>query len=326
MVRISELLHTPGESVSPSPAAHILASPETPVPSAKSGELYADLLSACERALRAAEANELLDVRELADFASELVRCAGEGADRLLTKSLEPGHAFSIARHGVHVAILTAHVGQELQFSSRRLEELALAGLPNDIGMVFLRPLVESSHVLGASQLIRIREHPWLAHKLLGRCKGVSPAVRDCVLQEHERIDGSGYPRRLSGARVSEDAQLLGMLDLYEALTHDRPHRRGLVPADAMRAVVEEHRSAFRDDLLLGLLRAVPLFPVQSWVELATGETGQVVRASASAPLLPRVKIMKDASGCALAAPIEIDLVADPSRSIARAVREPADS
>ena len=326
MVRISELLHTPGVPVPLSPASRILASPEIPSPPAKSAELYTDLLNACERALRAAEANELLDVRELADFASQLVRCAGEDGDRLLTKSVEPGHTFSIARHGVHVAILTVHVGQELQLSSQRLEELALAGLLNDIGMVFMRPLVEASHVLGASQLIRIREHPWLAHKVLGRCKGVSPAVRDCVLQEHERIDGSGYPRRLSGARVSEDAQLLGMLDLYEALTHDRPHRRSLVPADAMRTVVEEHRSAFRDDLLRGLLRSVPLFPAQSWVELATGETGQVVRASASAQLLPRVKILKDASGSALAEPIEIDLVDDPSRSIARAVREPADS
>jgi len=286
-------------------------------------QLYESLLNECEACLERARVGEPFSVSTLGSLTTRLVRTIDSEWEALLPLWMRSSPVFSIALHGVNVAILSARVGRELELKPVRLADLALAGLLNDIGMVTLMDLAESPSVLGASQLARLREHPWVGHRLLERCSDVPASVREIVLQEHERIDGSGYPQRLSGDSVGPDAQLIGLLDLYEALTHDRPHRRALIPAEAMRTVIQDHRAAFRDELLRGLLRSVPIFPPESWVQLSSGEIGKIVSLSASNPLGPVVRIETLPDGSPASRPEILDLSSDRARTIVRAVRQP---
>jgi HD-GYP domain-containing protein (c-di-GMP phosphodiesterase class II) len=63
---------------------------------------------------------------------------------------------------------------------------------------------------------------------------GASPSMARIVLQEHERMDGTGYPAGLVGESIDADARLLAVCDTLEALSHPRPYRDGLSPRDAL--------------------------------------------------------------------------------------------
>jgi HD-GYP domain-containing protein (c-di-GMP phosphodiesterase class II) len=297
---------------------------QPPAPAAApTAALYERLLQECESCLELARCGEPFSVSGLGELTVELVQAASNNADFALQRSLQNTHPFSIALHGTNVAVLTVRVGQELGLKAERLSDMALAGLLNDIGMVAFSDLAQSPSVLDEGQMIRLREHPWVGQRLLQRCSGLPQTVRQSVLQEHERVDGSGYPQKLSGNRVHEDAQLIGLLDVYEALTHERPHRRALLPAEAMRAVICDHRAAFRDELLSALLHAIPIYPRESWVELSSGHLAVVVEESNRNPLSPVVRVWPGPGGPSVAPSGLVDLSRDATYSIVRAVREP---
>jgi HD-GYP domain-containing protein (c-di-GMP phosphodiesterase class II) len=109
--------------------------------------------------------------------------------------------------------------------------------------------------------MAQMRQHPAMGARILEplpHCTDILPMV----LQHHERIDGSGYPKGLAGEAIAFDARLLAVADVYDAMTNDRPYRRGLPPRDVAAhiagaagtdfdpVVVEAFLQAFRDQTL----------------------------------------------------------------------------
>jgi len=293
-------------------------------PSDPDAVLYRRLVAACQRCLDQLAGEERVALGDIPAAVEALVdRMAVEG-DALVQRSLRSDEAFSLAAHGAHVAILTVQVGAELGLSRTWLVDLAIAALLHDIGMTRVQHLMPVAHHLSAGQIRELREHPLQGERLVRNSPGLPPVVREVVVQEHERADGSGYPHGLGGERIAEPAQLVGLLDVYEALTHDRPHRVRLVPAQASRALTEAHRQAFAKPLLQAFLRAIPLYPVDSWVQLTTGDLAKVVASHREAPLYPTVAIVADRQGRAYSQSRTVQLAPSGDAGIARAISEPA--
>jgi HD-GYP domain-containing protein (c-di-GMP phosphodiesterase class II) len=79
-----------------------------------------------------------------------------------------------------------------------------------------------------------IRPHADAGFRMVQQVPGVTPSMARIVLQEHERMDGTGYPAGLVGEGIDADARLLAVCDTLEALSHPRPYRDGLPPRDAL--------------------------------------------------------------------------------------------
>lgn len=286
--------------------------------------LYRRLVDASQRCLDQLAGKERIALGDIPAVIDALVdRMAAEG-DALVQRSLRGDEPFSLAAHGAHVAILTLHVGAELGLSRAWLVDLGIAALLHDIGMTRVQHLLPVAHHLSAEQIRELRKHPLQGERIVRNSPGLPPVVRDVVVQEHERADGSGYPQGLSGERIAEPAQLVGLLDVYEALTHDRPHRVRLVPAQASRTLTETHRQAFAKPLLQAFLRAIPLYPVDSWVQLKTGDLAKVVASHRAAPLYPTVAVLADRQGRAYSQSRTVQLAPSGDAAIARAIPEPA--
>ena len=89
-----------------------------------------------------------------------------------------------------------------------------------------------------------IQSHPERGHELLVRAGQQSPTVLDVCLHHHEKIDGSGYPHRLSGEQISLAARMGAVCDVYDAITSNRPYKRGWDPAESIARMAEWRRRA----------------------------------------------------------------------------------
>jgi HD-GYP domain-containing protein (c-di-GMP phosphodiesterase class II) len=85
---------------------------------------------------------------------------------------------------------------------------------------------------LGAGEWVRLRLYPYLTERMLRQSKALAPLAAIAV-QHRERLDGSGYPRGLSGGGISRPARILGAADAYQAMREPRPHRRAISADEA---------------------------------------------------------------------------------------------
>jgi len=149
--------------------------------------------------------------------------------------------------HSPAVSSLARTAAAHLGLDAAQAESITAAGLIQELGKTGVpNGILESSRPLTQSQWETMRLSTYLTQRILGRCHGLE-AVSALAAGHHERLDGSGYHRGLSGDRISAGARILAAADAFKALTSDRPWRPKLVPDDAARtlgAAVKEGKLA----------------------------------------------------------------------------------
>lgn len=143
------------------------------------------------------------------------------------------GHSARVANHAVRL-------GRSLGLAETELDALRVAGLLHDIGKVAVPDAILQKPGLLAPEEVRImRQHPILGEQICAPLKSlrrVLPAIR----HHHERLDGSGYPDGLRGKSIPLAARILQVVDIFDALTSDRPYRMGLPLAAALMVLFDE--------------------------------------------------------------------------------------
>jgi hypothetical protein len=150
---------------------------------------------------------------------------------------------------------------------------------------------------LPAELLAVVQAHPARSHALL-RASGVDdPLWLELVLQHHERPDGSGYPQGLRGAAINPLAQLLSLADIYCAMVLPREYRTGIRAQQAVRQIFLARGQAVDAGLAADFIGEIGVFPPGSFVRLANGETGVVVRRGAPRRESPLVSCIRSPRG-----------------------------
>ncbi len=142
--------------------------------------------------------------------------------------------------HSAGVAHLTAAAAEAAGLPPAEGATLGRAALVHDVGQVGIPSGVwDRPAALTTEQWERVRLHPYLSERVLGRCASTAPFA---VLagHHHERADSSGYHRGLGGDRLDIGVRLLAAADAYHAMTEARPHRPALRPADAAAQLRDE--------------------------------------------------------------------------------------
>ena len=127
--------------------------------------------------------------------------------------------------HSSAVADLAAEAGPQLGLSEAEVRTLRRAGLVHDFGRLGVSNAIwDKRGPLGAGERERVRLHPYLTERMLQQSPVLAP-LGAIAVQHRERLDGSGYPRGLSGAAISRPARILAATDAYQAMREPRPHR-----------------------------------------------------------------------------------------------------
>ncbi len=301
------------------------ASPVTGQPTA--AELYGAIHTHLRAVGQAVKSTSPPSVEPLNSLLTQIVDTFREN-DSLLIRALIPEDTSrDLALHMTNVCIFAIKVGIGLGLPAADLRRLALAAALHDVGMWKVpEEILRKPGSLSPAEWEVVRKHPEESMTLLRSLGSEYGWLASIAHQEHEREHGRGYPRGLIGENIHEYAKIIGIADTYEALTHSRPHRKHLVPFDAVKEIISSERQAFSDRILKGLIQGLSTFPVGSIVLLSSHEVARVVSANTVFPLRPVVEVIKSATGERATPPRRMDLSASSLLYIVDATAEDGDT
>lgn len=197
--------------------------------------------------------------------------------------------------HSISVGILASALGRSLALPRAVLRELALGGLLHDVGKsrTPLRILNKPDRLTEAEFSI-IKRHVEHGEAIASPIDGLTPEVLAAIAQHHERLDGSGYPRRLKGAQISLAGRIIAVCDVYDAMTADRCYRAGEEPTKVMRMLLEGCDTRFDTASVHHLIRCIGIYPIGALVSMASGHLGMVMRPGEKGLLYPVVRVFYD--------------------------------
>jgi len=142
----------------------------------------------------------------------------------LISESRDP----YTAGHQRGVADLAIAIAREMGLSDERVKMINMAGLIHDIGKINVpAEILSKPGKLNSVELSLIKNHPETGYNILSQVD-FSPIISQIVYQHHEKIDGSGYPRMLSGDEIILEARIITVADVVEAMANHRPYRPAL--------------------------------------------------------------------------------------------------
>lgn len=292
------------------PAPEEAPSPPTPPGTdAAVAELYRQMQGHLEEIFESVRLRAPFTIARLSLGLVRIIDSLTEG-DSLLVEALDRTDIEGgLAAHSLNVCVFALKIAMATGAHREELPWLGLGALLHDVGMLRVpSEILAKPGPLSAAEREVVRRHPEEGHEILKGLGGEYARLATIALEEHEREDGSGYPRGLRGDAIHDHAKLVGLADVYEALTHDRPYRRRLIPFDAVREIVASERRAFPERILKGLIQGLSTFPVGSLVRLNTEETGRVVATNPGLPLRPTIEILYAPGGEPLQEPRRVDL------------------
>jgi HD-GYP domain-containing protein (c-di-GMP phosphodiesterase class II) len=216
-----------------------------------------------------------------------------------------------LAMHGLRCAILALIFGRQLGLSRDQIDELGMAGLLHDLGMVKVPDeILNKPGRLSPIELAIVRRHVNWGAEMLEHSPGMPAAVVEAARNHHERFDGSGYLQGLAGEAIGQSGLIMGIVDYYDAVTSDRPYQSATSPYAAMRSMYAGRGKLFHPELIERFIQCLGIYPVGSVVELSTGEVGVVVALNRQARLKPRVALVRQADHNPYPVPPVVNLTA----------------
>lgn len=199
-------------------------------------------------------------------------------------------HDDYLYRHTLGVAILANHMAKWLKLSVSNTQILITAALVYDIGMTLIpKELLNKRGMYTAEEMKQIQQHTTSGYNLLIKTPNLDSRIADVALKHHERMDGSGYPNRLRKEQISVEARIIGMLDVYMAMTSKRTYRSAHPVNVVLQMMQLEIAELFDSTYSVPFLHHMMRSQVGKDVRLTNGVVGKILFVSHSAPLRPLI-------------------------------------
>lgn len=250
------------------------------------------------RMLREARLGDSVNTEQARAIVEDLVTAIYEDANTLLwLTQLKDKHEYT-ADHSLNVCVLALAFGAHLGMPKERLRPIGLGALLHDVGkMKTPEEILNKPGKLTPEEFDIMKRHTVEGYELIKTTENVSPEVLDIIRSHHERLNGRGYPDGLKGDEISTSVLMVGICDVYDAITSDRIYHHGIPAHEGLSAMYQLAPNDFGRELMTEFIKCVGIYPIGSLVELGSGALGVIVSNDPKNRLRPVVMLVRDAAG-----------------------------
>ena len=199
--------------------------------------------------------------------------------------------------HSIAVGLLASAIGAQVGFPKGEILQLGLAGTLADCGMSKIEvSITEKAVFLTKDEFNEVKKHTIYSYQMLHDTPLLRHEMKLAILQHHERLDGSGYPRGDKMNQVSVHSQILAVSDVFHAMTSERIYRSKESPFKVIEMIKEEEFGKFDIKVVQALLDIVGNLSIGMKVQLTNGVVGEVIFVHRDARLRPMLKLTVDNS------------------------------
>ncbi|MDR1446936.1 MAG: HD-GYP domain-containing protein [Treponema sp.] len=265
-----------------------------------------------------------VEARSIDNIAARLLQAVRDERDSFIGFILGgevSGH--EMAKSSVNAAILSALIAQELKLPNHKIMQIIIGALLHDAGMLRLpKEILDKRGGLSETELQRMKNHPLYTHKIVSKELLYPEDVGLIALQHHERWDGEGYPRRVSGSAIDMGARIVSVADAFEAMVSQKSYRSSMMGYQAIKNLLSDNSRRFDPDVLKAFIQTMGIYPIGSIILLNNGALARVTEVHGDAPLRPKIRVLIDEFGKVFKQDDGdlIDLLTEKSLFIAKAV------
>ncbi|WMJ78892.1 MULTISPECIES: HD domain-containing phosphohydrolase [unclassified Sedimentibacter] len=152
-------------------------------------------------------------------------------------------------QHSKRVSEICEALAEKMKFDRDKINQIKIAGLMHDIGKMGIdEKILNKTLRLSDDEQREIKRHPEIGYRILSSSNDFSE-IAEYVLKHHERWDGNGYPGGFKGEEISIQSRIIAIADAYDAMTSDRPYRRGMSSEEALKELKRCSGTQFDADI-----------------------------------------------------------------------------
>jgi HD-GYP domain-containing protein (c-di-GMP phosphodiesterase class II) len=275
------------------------------MPAAK--KIYVEALELSKLFMDGIRRGENVDLRKAKPLVDEMIKSLDRNPDALMALcKLRARDDYTYA-HSVNVSVLGLMFAKHMGFSREQQMQTGMAGIFHDLGKALI-PLnvLNAPRSLSEEEFALLRKHPRLGYEQIKKTPGFSQEILMGVYDHHERFNGGGYPRGVAGDVISLTGRVLGIADVYDALSSTRSYKEAVLPHRVLGIMYQMRSEDFFPGYMEHFIRMLGIYPVGSVVELQDGKIGVVSGSNKTTPTKPKVLITRDSEG-KLLPPYEVD-------------------
>lgn len=211
--------------------------------------------------------------------------------------------------HCVDTCIMAVFLGSSLHLPMDTLRDLSVAAILHDIGKTKIsNSIITKQGKLTNEEFAIIKNHTLYGEEILSKISSIPQIVVDSVGQHHEKFNGKGYPRELSGDQINIFARIISICDVFTAVSANRSYRNRFNPYDAYELILSSAGTQFDPKLVHCFKDTFSVYPLGCSLILSNGLEGIVIGQNKGFPDRPIVKIFKKFNND-IFAPFELNLL-----------------
>lgn len=200
-----------------------------------------------------------------------------------------------VFQHSLNVTVYSVALGQKVGLNQSELQDLGLGAMLHDLGKMGVPlEILNKSGKLTEEEFDLIKSHASLGFEMLRKSFTLSLLTAHCAYQHHERLDGSGYPRNLEGDDIHYYAKIIGIADVFDAVTSNRVYRQAMLPHEGLELLYSGVDTLFDKKLVDSFAKTVAIYPVGLEVKLSNGKKGIIAKVNPQLPTRPLIRVLKD--------------------------------
>lgn len=260
-----------------------------------------------ENAIAGLRAGKRIALEPIWPLLEEIYKSVSDNKDAIVTVCRKKKKGYALEHSVSHCALMMAF-GQTLEMDKAALLEVGLGGLFHDIGKIRVpAAILDKPEKLTPEEMTIARKHPSWGGEFVRSTAGFPEKALAVVMEHHERLDGTGYPKQLQEHEISLFGQMASIVDVYDACISIRAYGDAADPCLVIRQLFAGAGKQFHQELVQQFIKTIGIFPVGTLARLESNKLAIVIRQTKSLTQ-PMVRIVYDLKRNCFMPPEDFDL------------------